>query len=181
MLEFFRSTKFFLKTEKWPWCGVFVDAVLDSVSLTSRVRMFASKDCKNRTGSERSNTIFAFGVWSRPLTHLYSALNTPCLLPWVLCHQLVCLLFFQHEYVISCNFPEFWLWFIAVDVIDVLATVSRLRLKTCFYRNVYVSVLGERVAAVEKTAISKGSKSVDSPVSFPSEIETDPFCETWLL
>lgn len=31
---------------------------------------------------------------------------------------------------------------------------------------------------MEETAISKGSTSVDSPVSFPSETETDPLCET---
>lgn len=122
----FQVLRFFL-IEKWLWCcGELVVAVSDCASLTFRLRMFASKDCKTRTGFERSNTSVAVDVFSRPLTHLYSALNTPCLLPWVLCRQLVCLLFLQHEYVISCNFPGFWRWFIVIDVIDVLATVSRL-------------------------------------------------------
>lgn len=55
--------------------------------------MFSRKECKTRTGSERSNTNVAVDVCSRPLTHLYSALNTPCLLPWILCLQLVFIVF----------------------------------------------------------------------------------------
>jgi len=94
--------------------------------------MFASKDCNTRTGSELSNTTVAVDVRSKPLTYLYSALNTPCLLPSVLCRQLVFLLFIylfiaaQIYYIVQL--PRI-LTQVYCNRCDVLATVSRLRLK----------------------------------------------------
>lgn len=135
---------FFFLTEKWLWwCGDLVVVVSASVSLTLRVRLFAIKDCKTRTGSERSNTTVAVDICSRPLTHHYSALNTPCLLPSVLCRQLVFSIFFGTRICYIVQLPRI-LTLVYCNRCDVLATVSRLRLKKkkSFYKNVYVSVLG---------------------------------------
>jgi len=110
---------------------VFVVSVF--VSLTFLVRMFVGKDCKIRTGSERSNTTVAVDVCSKPLTHLYSALNTPCLLPSFLCRQVVFFIylfifFFAARICYIVQLPRI-LTLVYCNRCDVLATVSRLRLK----------------------------------------------------